>query len=718
MPQSHLSHAPQLLPDDTPETIVQKALQVRPSKNQLNWHRIGLAAFLHFGVNTYTDREWGDGSEDPAIFNPTEFDGPKIVETLIAGGVGMVILTCKHHDGFCLWPSRYTDHSVASSPYRGGKGDIVRELSDAAHAAGLKFGVYLSPWDRHDARYGDSPAYNDYYINQLTELLTQYGEISDVWLDGACAEGPNGKKQVYDWQRIYQTVRTLAPNATISSMGPDVRWCGNEAGKCRESEWNVVPVAGTDEFLPEYSRQTSEAFTNHNAGELHFCQQPDLGSREKLAQHAARGDRLYWYPAQVDLSIRPGWFYHASEDLCVRSVEQLLEDYIVSVGGNAQLLLNLPPDKSGRLHETDANNLRQLGAILRRTFQDNFLCRLPVRISSQPPAAADALVRDDDSVFTAATGDTLMITAQFERDCTFDLIELVENIAQGQRIEAVEIEAARDGAAWEKIGGCTVVGSKRLIRLPLTTARALKISVTRSRGTPELCHLGVYRLPEMLGAPNISRDDEGLVRIRSRFPAVIRYTTDGSAPDGDSPVYRGAFSLPLGGTVRARADYDQDLVSRAFVVGDGEAGATFGLLKKGWELVSSSGGERAGQGPENLLSSDLSRYVVARGDTYETVIRMDRPYRLTGLLYQPIPSDPDFHYNCTGARVALSMDGSDWEELPETLRFDNIYHNPKLTVCPFEKPRDARYVRVTLGGGLHEGMCAAAELGFLGREPD
>lgn len=226
----------------TPEEQLRYAVSITPSPRQLAWQQLEFYAFFHFGINTFTNREWGDGSENPALFDPDALDADQWVQAVKKAGMRAVILTCKHHDGFCLWPSAFTDHSVKNSPWKNGQGDMVREVSDACRRHGLKFGVYLSPWDRHDSRYGTGKAYDDYYVDQLTELATNYGELFCFWFDGACGEGKNGKKQSYDWLRYYATVRRLQPDAVISVCGPDVRWCGNEAGVCRSSEWSVVPL--------------------------------------------------------------------------------------------------------------------------------------------------------------------------------------------------------------------------------------------------------------------------------------------------------------------------------------------------------------------------------------------------------------------------------------------------------------------------------------------
>ena len=318
-----------------------RLVQVVPSPRQFAYQQLEFYAFVHFTVNTFTGREWGDGTEDPAIFNPEKLDARQWARAVKSAGMRGLILTCKHHDGFCLWPSRYTEHSVAHSPYQGGKGDIVRETAQACREEGLRFGAYLSPWDRNNPLYGQGKAYDDYFCAQLEELLTGYGDIFAVWFDGACGEGPNGKKQYYDWERYYALIRKLQPGACINVCGPDIRWCGNEAGDTRPSEWSVVPARTRDtEKIASLSQQADdESFRQRKIS----ASDKDLGSREALREE----QELIWYPAEVNTSIRPGWFYHPEEDNQVKSLDTLLDVYVRSVGGNGTFLLNIPPRQRG-----------------------------------------------------------------------------------------------------------------------------------------------------------------------------------------------------------------------------------------------------------------------------------------------------------------------------------------------------------------------------------
>ena len=295
-------------------------------------------AFIHFTVNTFTDREWGDGTESPEIFEPYALDTEQWAKAVKSAGMRGLILTCKHHDGFCLWDTKTTAHNVMNSPFAK---DIVRQASEACKKYGIKFGVYLSPWDRNSPLYGKGKEYDDFFISQLTELLTGYGEVFSVWFDGACGEGPNGKKQYYDWERYYRVIRKLQPNACISVCGPDIRWCGNEAGHTRPAEWSVVPKrAKNSEIIAEKSQQEdNEEFRQRRVD----ARDEDLGSRQALENE----QELIWYPAEVNTSIRPGWFWHSAENSQVKPLSALTEIYEKSVGGNATFLLNIPPNRQG-----------------------------------------------------------------------------------------------------------------------------------------------------------------------------------------------------------------------------------------------------------------------------------------------------------------------------------------------------------------------------------
>lgn len=379
----------------------EKLIQVVPSKRQLRHQQLEFYGFFHYSINTYTGREWGDGTESPLLFSPEHLDAEQWVKAIKAAGMKGAILTCKHHDGFCLWPSKYTSHSVAASPYKEGKGDVVREVADACQKEGLKFGIYLSPWDRNQPCYG---------------------------------EGKNGKVQRYDWERYFEVIRTLQPDACISVCGPDVRWCGNEAGDTRPEEWSVVPKRLCDtERIKELSQQEDqEEFRNRKISSSDL----DLGSRNALAGE----EELIWYPAEVDVSIRPGWFYHPEEDEQVRSLENLVHIYDTSVGGNAMLLLNVPPAPDGKIREIDVKRLKELGDFIRNRQKDNLL-EEPDCQNVELPAASDV-------------GSSVEISWNEKKEISF--LVLQEEIRYSQRAEHFEIRDLENGYGrykqqiWEK----------------------------------------------------------------------------------------------------------------------------------------------------------------------------------------------------------------------------------------------------------------------------
>lgn len=478
---------------------------IRPSSRQLSWQKLEFYGFIHFGMNTMTGREWGTGHEDPVLFNPKQLDATEWVAILKQAGMKAVILTCKHHDGFCLWPSRYTKHTVAASPWKGGKGDVVREVSDACQKAGLKFGVYLSPWDRTEASYGEGAAYDDFYVNQLTELLTQYGEISCVWLDGANGEGPSGKRQQYDWDRYYETIRRLQPQCVISVCGPDIRWVGNEAGHTRREEWSVVPRALQDaEKTAEKSQQTDDPSFARSINSM----EEDLGSRRAIARY---GGEWVWYPAEVNTSIRPGWFYHAEEDGQVRSDRELFDIYLKSVGGNAMFLLNIPPDRDGVIAAYDREVLAKLGRRIQE-LNDPRLNEGAVWIGSSAASqeeAAEALAEatPDRAWRPSASDAEPWVQIVLPEARAFNAVILQEQIEQGQRVEAFELwasELTEDKSneetallgEWRLIGEGSIIGYKKIVILPVTTARRVKVVFKQYREYPTLAAIQLSLLSE------------------------------------------------------------------------------------------------------------------------------------------------------------------------------------------------------------------------------
>ncbi|MGW3291733.1 alpha-L-fucosidase [Streptomyces sp. NPDC001002] len=469
-------------PDDSPADLVRKASQVRPTARQIAWQRLERTAFLHFGVNTFTGLEWGTGDEDPDVFQPTGLDTDQWAAALRDGGFKLAILTVKHHDGFVLYPSRYTNHTVASSSWRDGQGDVLRSFADSMRRYGLKVGVYISPADENqylDGVYANGSArtdrtiptlvdgddrspqrsyslpatdYGAHMLNQLYEVLTEYGQVDEVWFDGAQGRIPPDKVENYDWDSWYTLVRALAPDAAIAVTGPDLRWVGNESGIAREDEWSVVPVKEN-----QYGR--TDWALSYDA--------PDEGSRDALVTAQPVTDYLQWWPAECDVSIRDGWFYHTDQQ--PKSVDYLTEIFFGSVGRNAVLLLNVPPDTDGLLHGTDVVRLRE--------FRERIERELPRDLTA-------------GAHITTAPG---KVTVDLGREREVDRIRLAEDIRHGQQVESVVVEAFRDGG-WTEVTGAGTIGASRILLLPTPVrARRWRLRVTAARSTVRIAEFGLYR---------------------------------------------------------------------------------------------------------------------------------------------------------------------------------------------------------------------------------
>lgn len=450
-----------------------------PSAAQLKWHEMEMNAFIHFTTNTFTDLEWGNGDESPKIFNPEKVDAAQWTSVLKDAGFKGVILTCKHHDGFCLWPSKYTEHSVKNSPYKNGQGDVVKELSDACKAQGLKFGVYLSPWDRNHAEYGRAP-YIDYYRNQLKEIFTSYGPAFEMWFDGANGGtgyygGANEKRsingsQYYDWPATLDIVRQMEPEIIFfSDAGPGVRWVGNERGVAGETNWNTI---------------TPDTLFAGKAG------------IEKLLNEGNENGTA-WIPAETDVSIRPGWFYHAREDSLVKTPEKLFDIYLSSVGRGSTLLLNVPPDRRGVLHEKDVESLKGFRAMLDEKFKTNYASSAKatsetVRGESKQYTASN--VKDNNPETYWSTDDdvtTASLELTLDKSSTIQFVLLQEYIKLGQRVKSFTVEGLVNNE-WKKLTEGTTIGYKRIVRFGPVEVERVRINVTSSKACPVISNIEVY----------------------------------------------------------------------------------------------------------------------------------------------------------------------------------------------------------------------------------
>ncbi len=450
-----------------------------PSEAQLAWHNMEMNAFIHFTINTFTDKEWGYGDESPELFNPSDLNVDQWMETLKEAGFKGVILTAKHHDGFALFPSEYTEHDIASSPYKDGKGDLVKEVEESAKAHGLKFGIYLSPWDRNRSDYGEQ-SYVDYYRNQLKEVFTNYGPIFEMWFDGA--NGGDGfyggakeerkidKTNYYHWPETLKMVEKMEPNVLFfSDAGPDLRWVGNENGVAGETNWNTI---NPDTLY---------------AGKAGISDLLQTGSE----------DGTKWIPAEVDVSIRPGWFYHKKEDSLVKSPEDLFQTYLSSVGHGSTLLLNVPPDQRGLFHENDVKALKGFRKILDSVFADNLVENASISADSfrgkSETYNAEKAIDGNTETFFATDDDITSATLEIElpQEKTLNYIVLQEYIQLGQRVENFTVSAWENNA-WAVIATGTTIGHKRILKLGGVSTHKIKVDITSAKASPLISNIGLY----------------------------------------------------------------------------------------------------------------------------------------------------------------------------------------------------------------------------------
>ncbi|MWV44770.1 oxidoreductase [Paenibacillus sp. HJL G12] len=504
-------HQIAITPNECSAALAAKASLVRPEPRQVTWQQYEQTAFLHYGINTYYDTEWGNFNEDPNRFQPTELDTDQWARSLKDGGFKMAILTVKHHDGFALYPTRYTDFSVASSTWQAGKGDVLRKFVNSMRKYGIKVGVYLSPADhgaytdgifangsqrsertiptlvQGDDRAGKDlqtfklPAtdYGAMMLNQLYEVLTEYGEIDEVWFDGSQGNIPAGKEEKYDWDSYYSLIRSLAPNAVIAVTGDDVRWVGNESGRARENEWSVLGAAmnpnGTQGYYPAYTSS-------------------DLGSRKALGDAAAHGMQyLTWWPAEVDVSIRPGWFYHDNQQ--PKTVAQLRDIYYQSVARNSVLLLNVPPDKRGKLPDADVVRLKEWNQRMKQDFARNYALQATITAENGAAGSAPGAVGDGsyDTSWQSATGDVSTLIFDMDHAVEIDKVLLQEDIRQGQQIESFAVDVRTTGGEWKQIAAGGSVGYKRILLLPSpVTGEQFRVRILQARGPVHLAEVGFY----------------------------------------------------------------------------------------------------------------------------------------------------------------------------------------------------------------------------------
>ncbi len=683
----------------------QKPLQpygALPSEAQLKWHEMEMYCIIHFSTGTYTDKEWGYGDENPALINPSKFDAQQIVSAAKAGGFRGIIVVAKHHDGLCLWPTETTDYSIKKSPWKNGKADIVKEYRKACEKLGMKMGIYCSPWDRNSALYG-TPEYVEVYRMQLKELYSNYGDLFISWHDGA--NGGDGyygntreprrinRESYYDWPATWAITRKMQPGAVIfGDVGPDVRWVGNEEGHAGETCW-----ATYEPQSPEEGKQPSNGF-----------------SKYQMATEGTRNGK-YWMPAECDVPLRPGWFYHAHENTRVKTPTELLDLYYKSVGRGANLDLGLSPNPDGQLNHEDVSALQQFGKILKRTFAVNLaegavLQADNVRDNNLTQYGPQHLLdKDRYSYWTTDDGvRTPQLTVTLPAEKTFNVIRLRENIKLGQRIEACTIEAFLNGN-WENIASATSIGPNRLIRLPkrITTDK-IRLRITQSPVAVALSDFGLYNEPQIMEKPVIQRNPDGKITLSSGVPSsALFYTVDGSDPTLKSMRYRKPFMLTGPGTVKA-VSIDQNDRSETAIL-------RFGPVKTGWKMMGPEVDDAA-HPPVYAIDDDPATFwssgpVQPSSSPATLMIDTGSQQNLQGVTYLP---RQDGHSDGTIShyRIEISNDGSHWMPAAER-EFSNIKANPVEQQVIFKKPFAGRYIRFTAVGVVSGNAYTVAEIGVI-----
>jgi alpha-L-fucosidase len=640
-----------------------------PTENQMVWQNMESYAFVHFSLNTYTDQSWGFGNEDVKLFNPQQADCRQWARICKEAGLKGIIITAKHHCGFCLWPSKYTEYSVKNAPWKEGKGDMVREMADACKEYGLKLGIYLSPWDRNNADYG-KPEYITYFRNQLTELLTNYGPVFEVWFDGA--NGGNGyygganetrtidRTTYYDWENTYELIRKLQPNCLIWNDGGDrgdLRWVGTEAGYVGETNWSLLNATGDVEW-----------------GMLHF------GLENGNA----------WVPAEVNTSIRPEWFYHPSEDTKVKTVPQLMDLYYNSIGRNGTMLLNFPIMPNGLIHPNDEKAAQEFGKAVKETFSVNLAAKKRakasnVRGNAKAFGADKAIDKSQDTYW--ATDDAVSnasLTIDLGKPTLFNRFLAQEYIRLGQRVKAFTVEAFVAGK-WQEVAKGTTIGYKRILRFPSVRATQLRLTITDSKSCPLLSNVGIYNAPSFLNAPLIIRNQSGEVSIATDdIGPLFYYTLDGSEPTPQSTKYDGPVQTEGKVTVKAIA-YDPGTRKSSLARTE-----EFDICRKEWKIV----GINDEKSQAILDGNTATTWHQSRDKKMpvDLIIDLGKEQNLCGFRYFPDQGmwGPGIitHY-----QLSVSADNTAWTLVSEG-EFSNIKNNPLWQIKKFA-PVKARYIKFT-----------------------
>lgn len=709
-------------PHDGPNGIIAKAVHIVPTDKQYEALKDEFIAFIHFGPNTFTKMEWGSGKEDPKIFDLKNLDTDQWCAAMKSAGMKKVIFTAKHHDGFVLWQSRYTKHGIMSTGFQHGRGDILRELSQSCKKYGLKLGVYLSPADLYqieDAKglYGNQSAYtertfptpvagrpfkdkrtfrykaddyNAYFLNQLFELLTEYGPIHEVWFDGAHPKTKGG--QQYNYAAWRDLISNLAPKAVVFGK-EDIRWCGNESGKTRSTEWNVIPF-DADPIKMEGFRDLTEE---------------DLGSREKLFD----AKFLHYQQAETNTSIREGWFYRDDVFQKVRSADDVFDIYERSVGGNSTFLLNIPPNREGRFSDEDVNVLKAVGERIQSSYKVNLL-----RGSDLDKSLLDNNDKTN-KIFHAATGELIISLPHQIKLNRFVIQEAVHS--SGERIEQHALDIWQDGH-WQQIVTATNVGYKRILRFPTQETSRIRLRVLGSRANPVLGSLGAYYVPTRPPELHIARNKAGKIAItpaKSEFgwkphhedvlknlnsTFEIYYTEDGTVPSAASHKYMAEF------------ESNGHLIKAVAIDKDGEKGAIaqkeLGIPKLAWQLQSVSSTMDGKNGREAFDEQDDTYWLSkATGPSQELVVDLGADYSIAAFSYTPQRKNAEGMMQ-SGA-ISVSRDGTHWEDT-ESFEFGNLINDPSTRTYRFKSVKNARFVKIASAVVAGNGKSLAiAELDFF-----
>ncbi|MBK7107027.1 MAG: alpha-L-fucosidase [Ignavibacteriae bacterium] len=714
--------------NDIEKNILLKSISVKPHPRQYEWQKNEFTAFIHFGVNTFTGREWGTGFEDPKIFNPTKLNTDQWCEAMNSAGMKMAILTVKHHDGFCLWQTRYTDHSVKSSTWENGNGDVLKNLSKSCEKYNIKLGVYLSPADLYQIEnenglYGNGSEYteriiprkvdgrefkdkrtfkfvvddyNEYFMNQLFELLTEYGPVYEVWFDGAHPKTKGGQQYTYNYW--YELIRELAPQAVIFGKGPDVRWCGNEAGETRESEWSIIPING------DPKNWTWPDMTDN-----------DLGSINKLEECINADGFLHWYPAETNTSIRNGWFWR-DETQAVKTSEEILDVWYRSVGGNTVFLLNIPPSNEGLFSTRDVKVLENVGEKIKKTFATNLVKDAEVKASSEKNNFQAKNIIDDDlsTCWMPVDKDTLPnLEISFRSKKNFNRIVLQEQIQDfSQRISEFEIEALINNS-WQKIAEGKTVGYKKICRTATVQSDKIKIKILDSRLNPTINNFGLFYEEISITNPIISRDKNGLVSIKCNpIGPIIKYTTDGSIPNINSQTFINPISLKNKGIIKA-ITFDSDLNNKSEVVTK-----EYDICKSKWSIqnVSSEQTDNNEQAIKAIDDDENTNWISRwRPDSpnhpHFIEINLGEEIILEGFTY--LPRREIINGTIKEFTFYTSLDGKNWEKIIKR-EFSNIKNNPVEQKILFQQNVDARFIKLESINEINENPWAsAAEIGVI-----